>query len=75
MVKLLILKDSNRLLFDSSVWSRGMLMRSLAVFFSLLTIMFFSGCPDYSHLRPVPDYENMTDSGGETEADNGVSEN
>jgi hypothetical protein len=52
-----------------------MLMRSLAVFFSLLTIMFFSGCPDYSHLRPVPDYENMTDSGGETEADNGVSEN
>ena len=29
----------------------------------------FSGCPDYSHLRPVPDYENMTDGGGETSSD------
>lgn len=25
-------------------------------------LMAFSGCPDYSHLRPVPDYENMTDA-------------
>jgi len=24
-----------------------------------------TGCPDYSHLREVPDYENMTDSAGE----------
>jgi len=23
----------------------------------------FAGCPDYSHLKSVPDYENMTDSG------------
>lgn len=24
-------------------------------------LLAFSGCPDYSHLRPVPDYKNMTD--------------
>lgn len=24
-----------------------------------------AGCPDYSHQRPVPDYENMVDGGGE----------
>jgi hypothetical protein len=44
-----------------------MVMRSVTVFFSLLALMFFAGCPDYSHLRPVPDYENMTDGGGETD--------
>ncbi len=31
----------------------------------------FAGCPDYSHLRPVPDYENMTDSGGEPAEEDG----
>lgn len=25
-----------------------------------------AGCPDYSHLRPAPDYSNMTDSGGDS---------
>ncbi len=29
----------------------------------LLMLVFATGCPDRSHLRPVPDYENMTDTG------------
>ena len=28
-----------------------------------------TGCPDYSQLRPVPDYENMTDGGEVTPED------
>jgi hypothetical protein len=28
-------------------------------------ICFFSGCPDFSHLRDEPDYKNMSDSGDE----------
>ena len=42
--------------------------RSLLVVASL-TLVGFAGCPDYSHLRPEPDYENMVDGGdaeGET---------
>lgn len=31
----------------------------------LASVLLFSGCPDYSHLRPVPDYENMVDGGGD----------
>lgn len=37
-----------------------------AVFFSLF-LLGLSGCPDYSHQRPVPDYENMVDGGGEAD--------
>ena len=33
---------------------------------ALLSLVFFAGCPDYSHLRDAPDYKNMTDSAGET---------
>ena len=32
--------------------------------FTLSTIL-LCGCPDYSHLRPVPDYENMADLSAE----------
>jgi len=45
-----------------------MLMGGKTILFSLLALMLFSGCPDYSHLRPSPDYENMTDRGGEEDA-------
>lgn len=36
-----------------------LLVGSLLAAFVLLQ----AGCPDYSKLRPVPDYKNMTDSG------------
>ena len=37
-----------------------------ACYFALLLCLACSaGCPDYSHLRPAPDYSNMTDSGGD----------
>ena len=26
-------------------------------------VVSFTGCPDRSYMRPVPDYKNMTDSG------------
>ena len=29
------------------------------------SLCLFSGCPDYSHLRPAPDYKNMSDSAPE----------
>ncbi len=31
----------------------------------LLSLLMLSGCPDYGHLRPEPDYDNMTDAGEE----------
>jgi len=31
----------------------------------IASLCVFSGCPDYSYQRPVPDYENMTDTGEE----------
>lgn len=31
-----------------------------------MLVLMFAGCPDYSQLRPVPDYENMTDGATET---------
>jgi hypothetical protein len=37
--------------------------RGIIVIFVALVTISFTGCPDYSHLRPVPDYKNMTDSG------------
>ena len=40
--------------------------RILLIVLAMITIS-FAGCPDYSHLRPVPDYKNMTDGGAETE--------
>jgi hypothetical protein len=33
----------------------------------ILSLACFGGCPDYSHLRPQPDYSNMTDSGAESD--------
>lgn len=37
----------------------------------LLTMtLLTAGCPDYSHLRPVPDYSNMRDGGAESESEN-----
>lgn len=32
-----------------------------------ITVVSLTGCPDRSHQRAVPDYENMTDGGGEVE--------
>ena len=32
-----------------------------------LASILLTGCPDKSHQRPVPDYENMVDSGGDIE--------
>ena len=37
----------------------------LVILFGLFT---FTGCPDYSHLRDAPDYNNMTDGGDEFES-------
>ena len=42
--------------------------RTMIVTFAFACLL-LTGCPDYSHLRPVPDYENMTDSGEETPED------
>jgi len=36
--------------------------RILLIILAMVTIS-LAGCPDYSHLRPVPDYKNMTDPG------------
>ena len=35
----------------------------------VVLLLVFTGCPDYSHLRPVPDYENMVDPGEEAAED------
>ena len=43
-------------------------VRSVIVVLVALVTLSFTGCPDYSHLRPVPDYKNMTDGGAESEA-------
>jgi hypothetical protein len=45
--------------------------RKLVGLICLPFLFMFAGCPDYSHLRPVPDYENMTDSGGEPAEEDG----
>jgi len=42
-------------------------LRHLLLVAAALTLVGFSGCPDYSHLRPVPDYENMVDGGDATQ--------
>jgi len=43
-------------------------VRNALIILVAIATLSFSGCPDYSHLRPVPDYKNMTDDGGaETE--------
>ena len=37
-------------------------------------LLLFTGCPSKAHLRPVPDYENMSDphgGAGETEESEG----
>jgi len=49
---------------------------SLLQFFALgiaVSALGLTGCPDYSHLKQVPDYKNMTDSASENESvsDNG----
>jgi hypothetical protein len=38
-------------------------MIRFALLLSVVTLVFASGCSDTAHLRPVPDYKNMTDSG------------
>lgn len=40
-------------------------MRQLGFLFAVILLVACCGCPDYSHLRPVPDYENMTDGATE----------
>lgn len=42
-----------------------MTMRKLLSLVGLFSVITFCGCPDYSHLKEVPDYENMTDGGSE----------
>ena len=43
-----------------------MVMRKiLTLAFAAFVVSACVGCPDYTHLREVPDYENMTDSGAE----------
>jgi len=39
--------------------------RILMLILTIVSLSCFVGCPDYSYQRPVPDYENMTDSGEE----------
>ncbi len=41
-------------------------MRKFHFLYPAIAIFLFAGCPDYSHLRPVPDYTKMTDSGVES---------
>ena len=41
--------------------------RCLMLFWVVTGLCLFVGCPDYSHLRPAPDYENMSDSASENE--------
>jgi len=43
--------------------------RVLMLTLTIVSLSCFVGCPDYSHQRPVPDYENMTDSAGEGDPD------
>ena len=44
--------------------------RFLMFFLILVSLSCFTGCPDYSHQRPVPDYENMTDGAGGSDEEN-----
>jgi hypothetical protein len=44
------------------------MLKAIAFLGLLILILVTTGCPDYSHLRPVPDYSNMRDGGAETEA-------
>ena len=39
------------------------LVPRLMLLVTSLTLIGFAGCPDYSHLRPEPDYKNMVDGG------------
>lgn len=39
--------------------------KALLALMVLLGLTVFTGCPDYSHLRDVPDYKNMDDTGDE----------
>ena len=39
--------------------------RILMLILTIVSLICFVGCPDYSHQRPVPDYKNMTDGGEE----------
>ena len=42
---------------------RFALAKRLLTLMASLLLLGLSGCPDYSHLRPAPDYENMVDGG------------
>ena len=46
------------------------MMRILMLILTVASLSCVAGCPDYSHQRPVPDYDNMTDSGSEAEDEN-----
>ncbi len=43
-----------------------------SVFLLCGLVVLFSGCPDYSHLRPEPDYQNMVDGGAEDSTEDAV---
>lgn len=45
-----------------------------AVLFLGLVALSFTGCPDRSHQRPVPDYDSMSDSGGGDQDEDSVSD-
>lgn len=48
--------------------SNKLLIRRLLIFAGLVALT-ITGCPDRSYQRPVPDYGNMSDSGGDEEAE------
>ena len=43
------------------------LISRVPILLFVISAVALSGCPDRSHQRPVPDYQNMTDQGGEVE--------
>ncbi len=46
-----------------------MSFRQVSLLILALVLPMLAGCPDYSHQRPVPDYKNMVDGGGEEGAE------
>ena len=40
-------------------------MKRFFAFLITASLLVLTGCPDYSHLRPEPDYKNMSDSAPE----------
>ena len=46
-----------------------MSFRQVSLLILAFVLPMLAGCPDYSHQRPVPDYKNMVDGGGEEGAE------